>query len=600
MPVLNNGKIITWSSHLFFFVYLSFCAFYYLERTVPFDGAFYCFKMLRYQSFNIENGRWGAFYTQIIPLIGLLTGCSLKTFLLLYSLSFGICFYLIFIIIAHIFRKPGIALAYIFALLFGYKHSFFYPVSEIHSTVPLLFLFWALLENTGQDGSANQKSKILILILLVFWLAKTHVISFIPVLFLIIYVYGENLKKNTKAIILLLSAAVIYTVLLLLIPKGSYDSEKLPSYVSIISFLKDIKGSYGYPFFIGEFSRNYYLVALILGITIGYLIYEKKYFRAMVVVSFLFGFWVLIMAKTQPPDGLFGHQNYYCYLGLFIAVPFGNEIITRSKPIILIGAILVIVSYSYYKIVKAGLRFTDRKEYQLRCIRNLKKTGRSKFVFSEANLFQDSMFSWWDFSFESLLLSSLDSPKRSLSFYATDGSGKMDSLALKDENAFVGAGFAPDWFKLDDVNARPRYFHLSKGVYMTVNTSQDNMVNDSVFNSSNIGISVKPELSLLRNEYRIIPVTIRNNSAYPLLSAISPNRQIRLSYHLADENGNMVQSEGYRSCLEMDIPPHSEIKTGLVLELYNIPRGTYQLTIDLVHENKRWYTIDKKTVLKIY
>lgn len=598
---MNKEKIIVGLGHVFFIVYLFFCSFYYLERILPFDGAFYCFKLLHYQHFNIENGRWGALYTQVIPLISILTGCSLKTFLFVYSLSFGICNYLFFILIAHIIRKPGIALAYIFTLLFGYKHSFFYPVSEIHSTIPILFLFWAMLEKFRQNEYvAKRKTMLIIMILVIFWVAKTHVLSVIPVLFLLFYSYGNDLRKDTSVKILFLSTALIYSALFFLIPKGSYESEKITTFSSIINFLKDIQGSYGYPFFIGEFSRNYYFIAVIFVITVVTLIIYKGYFQAIIVPLFLFVFWVLIMAKTQPPDGLFGHQNYYCYLGLFIAVPFGNEVITKLKPSLLIAAILIIVSYNYYKIVKAGLIFTDRKEYQLRCVKNLQKIGGSKFVFSEDNLPQESMFSWWNFSFESLLLSSIDSPEQSVSFYASKGSDKIDSLALTDKNTFVGAGFAPDWFKLDQINFRPEYFHLKSGVYKAVNSSQDKIINDSVFYQPNIEIIVEPGFSLLRNEYRIIPVTIRNKSTYPLFSKISMSRKIRLSYHLADENGKIVQYEGYRSCLEMDILPGSETETGLVLELYRIPRGKYQLTIDLVDENKRWYNINKKTSLRLY
>lgn len=596
--------MITVTGHLFFLIYLCFCAFYYIERTLLFDGAFYCFKIIHFQNFNIENGRWAAIYTQLLPLVGLLLGCSLKTFLILYSISFAIWNYIFFLIINHLLKRPGIALAYIFTLLFGYKHSFFYPVSEIHSTIPILFLFWAIIDKYFY--LIDEKGKRKWLFLAVFFImtlltAKTHILSLVPLIFIILWHISSGHKKHLiLSGLLLLGIFFIYSLLFYLIPEGSYESEKIVALNSVFEFLSDIKNSYGFPFFKGEFSRNYYLTAFILFISLVYLVYWKKFIKAGLVAFFLFGFWVLIMAKTQPPDGLFGHQNYYCYLGLFIAVPFGNEIITKSSKLIFILALLFILAHNYYKIVKAGLRFTDRKEYQLRCINNLRQYNESKFIFSEDNLFQDSMCSWWNFSFETLLLSSLESPDKSITFYASSSYEKLDSLAVTDKNVFVGVAFAPTWFSLDQVNLRPDYFHLKEGFYKKVNTLQEKMDYDSLFNSSNIKIDSEKQHILLRNEFRIIPIIIQNSSDHTLFSRISSSKQIRLSYHLNDENGNPVQFEGYRSCLEMDIPGRSQIETGLVIELYNLPRGTYELVIDLVDENKRWLGINKSTSLKVY
>src|ERR1043166_9260095 len=89
-------KIINRIGHLFFVIYYIYSLIFYIERSVPYDAAFVNFKLILANTFNIEHGRWGEFYTMLLPLLGIWTGCSLKTFLVLYSLSFAIWNYIFF------------------------------------------------------------------------------------------------------------------------------------------------------------------------------------------------------------------------------------------------------------------------------------------------------------------------------------------------------------------------------------------------------------------------------------------------------------------------------------------------------------------------
>jgi len=599
----NNEVIYKYSGHLFFAFYLFFCGYYYLERTLPFDGAFYSFKIIRENSFNIENGRWGAFYTQILPVICLKFGVTLKTFLFLYSVSFGICNYAIYLVLQHYFKYSYVSLAFILSLLIGYKHSFFYPVSEIHSTIPLLFLFWALLIKF--ITSSNFKKGLIwfsICSLLIVWLSKTHVISIFPVAFIIVYqLFDEaSLKSFKRSALVALVSILVYGIVLLLIPKNSYESSKMISLESIKSVFISLDNHYGFDFFKGEFHRNYYLPSVLLIVSVIYLAFKRKPLKVILLISSVIGFWVIIMAYTRLPDGPYNYQNYYCYLGIFISIPLCRDLLSKLNSKFFLIIISLIVFHSFYKIVKAGLRFSDRKEFELRCINNMRQYQGSKFIISDTNFFQDMVWAWWNFSFESLLLSSIDNPNNSISFFSSQNEKEYMEKSKADKNIFIGVNFAPYWFSVSDINASKKFFQLNESSYLKTNSLQDNNFADTIFNNNNLKIHLSKNYHLMRSEFRIITILVENLTDSVFKSQITENKKIRLSYRLKNMDGKIIVEEGYRSPLEMDIPPNSSIQTGLVLALYNVSRGRYELEVDFVHENERWFNINSKSYLTIY
>lgn len=605
MPQTDLRKITTVIGHSFFAIYLLFCCFYFLERTLAFDGAFYCFKMVHSESFNIENGRWGAFYTQLLPLIGLWTGCSLKTFLLLYSLSFGLCNYIVFIVLNHWFRKPAMALAFILSILLGYKYSFYYTVSEIHVTVPVLFLFWGFLDRystLSPDKTRQKKILLFVLFALALWAAKTHIISIFVLGFILIFNFLENEKKENWKQYGLLSLGMIsiYLIFLLLIPKGSYESDKMISISDLLNVFFDLEHNNGFQFFKIEFPANYYLVGLLLLVSIVYFVFVKDFLKALLFILVVFGFWAVVMTYTKKPDSPLNYQNYYCYLGLFIGVAFAYGPAQRLKPALFAVVIPFILLHSYYKIVKCGLKFQDRKEYELRCLRNLQKQNIRKAVFSDRNYFPETVWGSWDFCFESLFLSSLDSTGGSITFHSTANMNEFEKEYSTDKNIFMGVNFSPFWFSVNDVKKHSNYFSICDCYYSKVSTPQESSENDTLFNNTNIKIYLDNEYIALRHDVRLLKVIVENTTNVPFYSQISDNKQIRLSYRLRDMNDNVVLWEGCRTSLEMDIQPGSSIETGLAVELKNIARGKYQLFVDLVHEGKRWFNIDSKTILHVY
>ena len=167
--------------------------YYYLERMIPFDGAFYSFRISETKWFSIDNYRYSQ-HAQLLPLLLILMGCSLKTFLISYSVSFALWNYIIALIILYVYKNQKLALGLVLATVLSYMYKFFYPVSEIHSTTAPLFLFAAHVFNYP-----NRKNNILYFLITAFiitWTLFIHLISIIPAMYVLAYyfVYSKKLK----------------------------------------------------------------------------------------------------------------------------------------------------------------------------------------------------------------------------------------------------------------------------------------------------------------------------------------------------------------------------------------------------------------------
>lgn len=600
-------KLTGWIGHIFFIIYTSLCAFYYLERTVAFDGAFYCYKMIHYKSMNIENGRWGIAYSQWLPLIALWLKCNLKTFLILYSISFALWNYVFFIIILKYYKEFRIALAYIFSLVLFYRYSFFYPVSEIHSTIGPLFLALAA---ASRFITSNQEGKLkevilnfILLFLTVYWMAHIHVLSVVPLCFLFTYIIIDkkvSLQKNLLVYAGMATCMLIILYKIASIPKDSYEGSKMIGLEEFKIVLSNAESLESYQFLKAFFTQYYILNLLFLGLTLTYLIYKKYYLKTLLILFSFFGIIILVIAYFTKVDAPLNYQNYYCLLGIIMALPLAYDLVPLFSRKILISTCVIILLFNFYKIIKSGLIYQDRTRYIERNIDNFSNYKESKFTVCAWNFDWSVVWGDWDFPFESLIISSLKDPAASRTFYSIIDIHQFDFCTLKYPKCFIGITYLPDWFRINSDFIKCDYFNLTDGFYKKVNSRQDESFADSLFNSENLKIITQDSYSLLRNNKRQVEISIENKTNVLFPSSITEIKRVWLSYHLYSKKGDLLVAEGDRSIIEMDIPGNSTIKNGLSLNLKDVARGEYILEIDIVHEGKRWFGINKRTILKIY
>ncbi|MGZ3883425.1 MAG: hypothetical protein ACXVPD_04370, partial [Bacteroidia bacterium] len=186
-----------------------------------------------------------------------------------------------------------------------------------------------------------------------------------------------------------------------------------------------------------------------------------------------------------------------------------------------------------------------------------------------------------------------------ITFFSSPNMWQYDDFVTTDPKCFLGLPFYA--FKAHCDTLQSPYFRPAEGFYKKVNSLQDDPAfADSLFSNQNIRLVMKDHYTLLRSEEREIELEFVNNSGIRFNSFVTNLKTIWLSYHLYDKDGKLLVKDGYRTNVELDVPPHESIRTGLNIGLHDLARGEYILEADLVHEYKRWYNINARTILKIY
>lgn len=579
--------------HAFSLILIFLAGYYYLERTLPFDGAFYSFRISETGWFCIDNYRYGVRHTQMLPLLLLKAGCSLKVFLISYSISFALCNYIICMVVLYVYKQPGLAMALLFATALSYTYKFFYPVSEIHSTVAPLFLFAAHVFRF--ENRRNNVVYFLVAALLITWFLFIHLISIIPAFFILAYYasISKPLKKSLPVVIfsaLFLGLAFMLSKTFL---STQYLESKMIGIKELIKFLSDPNAAPGYTFFKNEFLFNYLPLEAAYVIAVVFLLLKKEFLQIATLLVFTIGTWLIIMAYNLNPDAPIVYMNYYGLFGFYIAFPFCLYVADyiHIKKFAALYAFLLICSI--VGIVRSGALITDQVNYYKRVTTNMKTP---KAIVHPTNVDWTSVWMGWDLSFQSLLVSALETPLQEKTFFNTDDPDliKKQNL-LKDEGGFFNTPFSPTWFRPPFKNTA--YYSLLPAGYVHLNSIQDSLQQDSFLSSKSIEILLADDktMYLLKNNDRTIPITVVNHNQFLLPSIPGAKKQINLSYHVYDSKNELYIYKGKRSHLEADIQPNGSILTGLSVDCTQMRRGrTYYIDADLVIENKRWLGIKKR------
>ena len=200
-------KYFRLSGHLFFGIFLVFSVLFYLERTVFLDGAYYLFDIIQSGTPNI-SGRYSALLTQILPWLAILLGLPLKVVLLLYSISFTLVFYLIYLLCVYRLKSDAAGIAIILSLCLCVRDSFYYPVSEIFLGLVLsaLFFAWLYHQKDRQTSRLRWWGTAMLLILLCYY---AHAVTVFTMLFSLGFYMIDQKKWSDKRIYLLAGGIVL-------------------------------------------------------------------------------------------------------------------------------------------------------------------------------------------------------------------------------------------------------------------------------------------------------------------------------------------------------------------------------------------------------
>ncbi len=581
-----------------FLIWAIWAAYFYQERLYS-DAGFYMAKVVHYESFWIELGRYILVFSQWLPLLCVKLGCSMKVVLLAYSLGHVLFYYSIYLFCRYRWGQGHVGWWLVGVQCIGILHGFCTPIFELYYNTGFLVL-WVLLLRRG----AHTWKALLAVAVLSFFVTINYVLAIIFFgAVVVLYTTQQQLKHwplyTATAFGILLGFLLKQTLL-----AHPYETAKIDWFWHNFHHETFSWDRYIRPLF--HFYATYYVeLFLLIGGALGYYVKQKQYSTALAFIALLVATQYVI-ALTYP---IIKHSRYQeqCFFPLIMlgCFPLLMDILPQLKNKARYGvqlALLALIAYRFIAIADGIEPFRLRVEYLHRMIEHGREQGVYKIIMEEESLNSNVNGPSFTFGLESLLLSALTPEQRAVQLIRdsewVDGN---NAQTLQDSTLYL-ATYRSYYEKPDSIyrhaTANPRYFNfppspyvLARGRYSSfqqVEQLKDNM-------------TLEPNL---KEQYPVgtpinVGITIKNNSDQAWSSA-----GLLLSYHWWRAD-TVVHWEGERSVVEMDFLPQSSHEQYLVVHPPE-EAGTYQLQIDLIGPDEigwchyqQWYPLRiERTIFK--
>jgi len=540
----------------------------------------------------LENQRYSNFISQLLPLAGLKMGCSVDSFVRLYSISFILIYYGLFLLITHVYKSFEGGLILMLSLCMGLRHLFYIPVAELQQAMAFTVLLWVHVSRP-EFYSARPGIRILLLpASYVVICSYFHPLSVLLILFsfCMVMIVQRN-YKDKKIWSLTAFALLVFCLKMITISGNGYEAGRIAGLKSFILAAQELAKLPSTIYLEALFTTQMKTFILAIVLVFGACLYFGKIRLFILYAASTFGFIYLIIVAMGNGETPEYYENYLIAPGFFTAMVFAGIFSEQWKRTTVLLAAVPFLFFSMQSIAQSHSIFTKKMEYISRLVNYGRKFEQKKYILNEANL--PMLYTWvsWTLPFETFLYSDLHSTDSAVTFFATERVNRYDSL-LTDSSVFLG----PEWdvymFNYSANKLNKKYFRLPSLGYKKLNTSQtDSLFHENIFSPENIRVSsIEQSVTSEHDTFVVVPVTIKNSSGEVLRSVRDGDHSVSLSYHLYDAAGNQLVWDGYRTRLDVDI--ENEFTQGVIVIIPRQP-GDYKLVIDFVTEERRWWNINE-------
>jgi hypothetical protein len=464
--MLQNNKLL---GHLAFLVMFILAAIFYLERAIFADNALAIFMMICNKVFAISSNRFGSVLPQVLPILAIRLHMPLRIVLLVFSVSYILFFYVIYLVITYWFRKDSIALAVPLIFLVGIRYSFFWIYSEAHEAMVYSVLLCAFLffSASWKPRTGNTVIKVLSATLIMALCFFSHPVALFTVLFILgFFMIDQKLWKSAWMFFLIILISILAMVKVWVIPVSENEGQWFREFLGSILKIKEIPSSESIRFLFKHSYSIYLFTSLTFLITVIFYLVNRQYLKMTyyIVSTVLF---LLIIASTFRIWFLpFLTEKNLMPLNLFVLLPFLNDVVFRSRKWIVGRQLFIMAAFVFglAGIVLAAGSYTKRLNYIHSILHQTQKLPGNKFIVPERILDRRRTNVFWAIGVESLLLSSLDNTDSARTTYVSANKVTLNpSISLQDPNTFLCVPFNP--LMIDMQKMDKRYFSLGSGVY---------------------------------------------------------------------------------------------------------------------------------------
>lgn len=449
--------------HLVFFTLIIFSIVFYQHRILNYDTSYQLTKIINNEFFNVEAARFSTIITQIIPLIGIYLGLGLQWILILFSVSFVLVYYLVYLIVVYRLKKVELGILIPIVLIWNVKDNFFYTVTETHQALVYAVLLHAWL---NKDFKMKIYKDYLISFFIISLCFFSHPVSFFLMFFSILYTLIDK-KDGLKAPYLIL-ILFIFTISFLrfLIGKlypniNPYETSLFNNVDQVTSVLKTFFSNYTFNFLKNRLGSLYLFLMLTFCIVLIYLALKNEISKLILVLTYCISFIFLTVVIYYKGDADVQMEKDYMPLTYFIFIPF-LKIYEESQNKTHFDGLKLFYLFAGFCWYFYGIYQVYSTHYQLKYLYleslvsygKKNKQSSNKFIVNKSNTV-DAQFVYWPLATETLLLSALTNKENTVTFFYCDFHDV--NLFNKDSTLFYNASFWEPWLIK---NLNKNYFHL--------------------------------------------------------------------------------------------------------------------------------------------
>lgn len=445
----DNKKAILLLGCAYFILSIGLSIQFAEERIAFGDAAYQLFSILRTKDFAIQVMRFGACCTQIFPLAGSWLHLDLKSIMYLYSMSFEIVPFLIFLMLVIYFNNIRLAVVLLMFKTLITTHTFFWVQSELLQGIPFLILFLAWIEHKviSRFNTADYAIYFTFILTLTFF----HPLLIFPFLFCFGYIQLFNcegyIRKTMYTTIVLFVLLVIIKTLLI---KNTYDRSAVSGLKNFITHFPHYWDTPSNRDFIKFCISEYYLLPLLALLLIIGLVIQKKWQALAYSLLFVGSYFMIIQVSNYNSESFhFRIESFYTPIVVMLAMVLVYAFFSVAYLNASI-AFFCIVSICCFgvRVEKSSALYTSQLQWNKDFI---KKHEHKKLIVDEKYLPSDIILLPWTFTYQTWLISSVEYGK-TVSCLSTNDPHAFDwALSKKEE-------YLTTWGNFEHKKMNPKYF----------------------------------------------------------------------------------------------------------------------------------------------
>jgi len=423
-----------------------------LEKSVFGDSAFYVFQILQFKKLPVEHFRFVGSLFSLPAYFGMLLGFKLSLILKLYAIGIWVLLFGIFKVLVRWDKKHEALI--VLASSFWFVRESFIITTEVPVAIGISMLFHAILFDSKVYWITKYRLPLIFLVSLAALLTHPFAFFFLLIILSMYTLFQKDVLRHKFLVSLIVALSIGFKFSIF--PQSQYDQGYIQDLFNGFKDIGSLESFYSY-FFLTKAYDGFYLLSLLMFVYVVFR-YIKQRERGKAIFVFASMGLLITVTLIQSRGGDINpmmEKNFQLFLFpliYFFVLSIKLVNITNLK----IGLLFWILGiFSLNEIIYRVGFYSDRLYKLDNLVNQIASYEGSKFIVADSNFYDYRWSTRWAIPYETLILSSLKSPKNAKTLKNGENLIGIDTSA----KYFFGADFAAPipvnklnniYFKLDN------------------------------------------------------------------------------------------------------------------------------------------------------